>query len=117
MTNSINNKRLSPFSRTSLADSEIIDGPGYHNKSFFPATSDEDEDPLDEILNEEEIAGRLSVEDINYIRDFIVGSALYVEELETQISERSDDFWESREHAYRIITGLLIDLYQYEMSE
>ncbi|HWF43757.1 MAG TPA: hypothetical protein VG537_03855 [Candidatus Kapabacteria bacterium] len=117
MINSVSNKRLSTFSRTSLADSDITDNPCYQNKGFFPAIPEEDEDPLDEILDEEEIAGLLSVEDINYIRDFIVGSALYVEELENQISERSDDFWESREHAYRIITGLLIDLYQFEMAE
>jgi hypothetical protein len=58
----------------------------------------------DELTDIPEIA----LEDLDYLRFFIIHSADYVEELESAICERSDQFWEYREHAYRIITGLLI---------
>jgi len=55
-------------------------------------------------------------DDLRFLRDFILGSAMYVEELESVVYKTSDDFWEAREHAYRIITALLIRHYEYEME-
>ncbi len=55
-------------------------------------------------------------DDLRFLRDFILGTAMYVEELESLASEQSDDFWEAREHAYRIITALLIRHYEYELE-
>ncbi|MDP4198319.1 MAG: hypothetical protein Q8922_04625 [Bacteroidota bacterium] len=54
--------------------------------------------------------------DLRFLRDFILSCALYVEELESALCDRSDNFWEAREHAYRIITSLLIDVFRYEMA-
>jgi len=55
-------------------------------------------------------------DDLRFLRDFILSSAMYVEELESLICDTSDDFWEAREHAYRIITALLIRHYEYELE-
>ena len=58
----------------------------------------------------------LDESELRFLRDFILSCALYVEELECALSDRSDEFWEAREHAYRIITSLLIDVFRYEMA-
>ncbi len=58
----------------------------------------------------------LSEDDLRFLRDFILGSAIYIEQLESFLSECSDDFWEDREHAYRIVTALLIRHYEYELE-
>ncbi|MFI5201074.1 MAG: hypothetical protein ACHQNE_01645 [Candidatus Kapaibacterium sp.] len=55
-------------------------------------------------------------DDLRFLRDFILGTAMYVEELESVVSEQSDEFWQAREHAYRIITALLIRHYEYELE-
>ena len=85
-----------------------------------------DDDPLfnDEALFDDEAFARgfgfpsitLSEEDFRFLRDFILGSAMYVEQLENLVSESSDEFWEAREHAYRLITNALIGFYEYEMK-
>jgi hypothetical protein len=54
----------------------------------------------------------ISMEDLDYLRYFIIHSANYVEELESAVCERSDLFWDAREHAYRIVTSMLIDLWE-----
>ena len=58
----------------------------------------------------------LAEESLRFLRDFIIGSGAYVEELESETCDRSDEYWESRDEAYRIITGLLIDTYRYELA-
>jgi hypothetical protein len=55
-------------------------------------------------------------DDLRFLRDFILSSAMYVEQLEGLLCDTSDDFWEAREHAYRIITALLIRHYEYELD-
>jgi len=55
-------------------------------------------------------------DDLRFLRDFILSSAMYVEQLESLLCDTSDDFWEAREHAYRIITALLIRHYEYELD-
>jgi hypothetical protein len=55
-------------------------------------------------------------DDLRFLRDFILSSAMYVEQLESMLCDTSDDFWEAREHAYRIITALLIRHYEYELD-
>ena len=127
MLNSPNNKRLSPAAATVRASRHSLangyapepEESEYLTRDFFPAFDEEyDDDHLDDDLDGyEDFDEILPAEDIRFLREFIVSSALYVEQLEDEICERSDEFWESREHAYRIITGLLIDLYRYEMTE
>jgi hypothetical protein len=58
---------------------------------------------------------QVSMEDLDYLRYFIIHSANYVEELESAVCERSDIFWDAREHAYRIVTGLLIDVWEAQL--
>jgi hypothetical protein len=58
----------------------------------------------------------LTEDDLRFLRDFILSSAMYVEQLEAFLSDTSDDFWEAREQAYRIITALLIRHYEYELE-
>lgn len=55
-------------------------------------------------------------DDLRFLRDFILGTAMYVEQLESVVCDQSDDFWQAREHAYRIITALLIRHYEYELE-
>ncbi len=55
-------------------------------------------------------------DDLRFLRDFILGTAMYVEQLESLVCDQSDDFWQAREHAYRIITALLIRHYKYELE-
>ncbi|HEY3876377.1 MAG TPA: hypothetical protein VGM92_12955 [Candidatus Kapabacteria bacterium] len=59
----------------------------------------------------------ITEEDLRFLRDFILSSATYVEQLESLVCESSDDFWEGREHAYRLITNILLGYYEYEMEE
>lgn len=58
----------------------------------------------------------LTEDDLRFLRDFILSSAMYVEQLESFLCDSSDDFWEAREQAYRIITALLIRHYEYELE-
>jgi hypothetical protein len=51
------------------------------------------------------------------LRDFILNCSLYVSDLETALGQEQQEFWEAREHAYNIISTLLIDLYQYDFEE
>ena len=91
--------------------------PYYHKAAFAtpaPYASPDFDYPEAETFPEINLA--LPEEALRYLRDFILGSAAYVEELEAAVCDTSDEYWEAREHAYRIITGLLIDLYQYEME-
>ncbi len=55
-------------------------------------------------------------DDLRFLRDFILGTAMYVEQLEAIASEQSDEFWQAREHAYRIVTAVLIRHYEYELE-
>jgi hypothetical protein len=58
----------------------------------------------------------LTEDDLRFLRDFILSSAMYVEQLEAFLFGSSDDFWQAREQAYRIITALLIRHYEYELE-
>jgi hypothetical protein len=58
----------------------------------------------------------LTEDDLRFLRDFILSSAMYVEQLEAFLFDSSDDFWQAREQAYRIITALLIRHYEYELE-
>lgn len=102
------------------------------HRATFPMPQHTREDPFDSdvaieteddfepdfgFLGDTDVELSLPEADLRFIRDFILGSAAYVEELENTVCDRSDEYWEAREHAYRIITGLLIELYKYEMAE
>ncbi|GEM_PF-3961785 len=79
---------------------------GYGNPHF---------DDVDDSYDDESSAspGPLCGADLRFLRDFILGSAFYVEQLEMYLCDSSDDFWQAREHAYRIITAALIHEYEF----
>ena len=58
----------------------------------------------------------VALDDLRYLRDFILNCSLYVIDLESAIGEEHKEFWEAREHAYRIISSLLSDLYRFELD-
>jgi hypothetical protein len=47
-------------------------------------------------------------EELEFLARFIQDTAFYAETLEEYLGEPLDDFWESREHAYHIITTYLL---------
>jgi hypothetical protein len=47
-------------------------------------------------------------EELEFLAQFIQGTAFYIESLEEAIGESLDDFWQAREHAYHIITTYLV---------
>ena len=89
------------------------DGPFADDSFLFDPFVDEEEFAEDYGLPIEPF----SEGDLRFLRDFILSSALYVEQLEGYICDSSDEFWQAREHAYKIITSLLIRQYEYEMEE
>ena len=50
----------------------------------------------------------LNAKELEFLANFISGTAFYVESLEEYLGETLGDFWQAREHAYHIITGLLL---------
>ncbi|MBS1903894.1 MAG: hypothetical protein JSS75_09335 [Bacteroidetes bacterium] len=51
---------------------------------------------------------RVTNGDLHFVTDFVRGSAFYIEDLEERIGEDLDDFWQSREHAMRILTDWMM---------
>ena len=85
------------FSNYDFDDEEFADGYGLPEMSELPIES-------------------FTEDDLRFLRDFILGTAMYVEQLEATLCEQSDEFWQAREHAYRIITAVLIRHYEYELE-
>jgi hypothetical protein len=50
----------------------------------------------------------LSGKELEFLANYISGTGFYVESLEEYLGETLGDFWQAREHAYHIITGLLL---------
>lgn len=51
---------------------------------------------------------RMSNGDLHFVADFIKGTAFYIEDLEEHIGEDLGDFWQSRDHAMRILTDWMM---------
>jgi len=67
--------------------------------------------------NPSEMCDILTEEDLRFLRDFILGMGMYVDQLESLLSDTSEEFWQAREHAYRIVTNMLIKNFLYELEE
>jgi hypothetical protein len=52
--------------------------------------------------------GSITFDDTKFLCKFVSESGFYLEELERNIGEQLHDFWETREHALRILTGVLL---------
>jgi hypothetical protein len=72
------------------------------------------DDPEIDFLDDEETKTELPdvTDDLRYLRDFILQCALYINELEMHAGYEDPAFWEAREHAYQIVTSLLVDVYR-----
>jgi hypothetical protein len=46
--------------------------------------------------------------DLDYLSDFIKVTAFYIEDLEDFLGEELLDFWQSREHALKIVTEAML---------
>jgi hypothetical protein len=46
--------------------------------------------------------------DLDFLSDFVKVSAFYIEDLEDFLGEEFLDFWQSREHALRIVTNAMV---------
>ncbi len=91
---------------------------GFSNEFDYDDPEVDFDDPeidFDDLITEHDELVR-DESDLRFLRDFILSCALYVEELENALCDRSEEFWETREHAYRIITGLLVDVFRYELA-
>lgn len=51
----------------------------------------------------------ISADDLQFLSKFISESAFYIEELERYIGEELIDYWQTREHALRILTDQMIE--------
>jgi hypothetical protein len=58
--------------------------------------------------------GKLPFPDVLFLSKFISESAFYVEEIERHIDEELLDYWQTRDHALRILTDVLIQETQTE---
>lgn len=61
------------------------------------------------LKKDEPKAGNISFEDAVFLSKFISESAFYIEELERHIGEELIDYWQTREHALRILTDVMIE--------
>ena len=80
------------------------------SRSFEPEIDELELEP-DELryLDESQADSRLS--DLHFLREYILNTAAYIESLESELGDTSEEFWQEREQAYRIVTDLLIDIY------
>ncbi len=60
------------------------------------------------LKKDEPNTGKISFEDACFLSKFISESAFYIEELERNIGEELVDYWQTREHAMRILTDIMI---------
>jgi len=61
------------------------------------------------LKKQEPKAGNISFEDACFLSKFISESAFYIEELERSIGDELVDYWQTREHALRILTDIMIE--------
>ena len=80
----------------------------YHNKKMGSCLRPDAGTVQEEGMSRTEPALAITPLEADFLADFIANSAFYVEQLEDLVGEEMIDFWQCREHAYRIITQLLI---------
>jgi hypothetical protein len=51
---------------------------------------------------------RLDIRDLRFLTDFVKNSGFYIEDLERCLCEDQIDFWQTREHALRILTDWML---------
>jgi hypothetical protein len=90
----------------------MINTDNYQTKEFTPAQSVHASHPetrLRKPRSHKTSDVPINSGDLDYLSDFVKVSAFYVEELEDYLGEEMIDFWQSREHALKIITEAMLE--------
>ena len=89
----------------------MINTENYQTKDFTPARSIHSSKPETRMRKPRTTYTNdvlINSGDLDYLSDFVKVSAFYLEDLEDMLGEEMIDFWQSREHALRIITDVMV---------
>ncbi len=89
----------------------MINTQEYQTKEFTPAQSARASKPQTRLRKPRPTKTTdvlINSGDLNYLSDFVKVTAFYVEDLEDILGEEMMDFWQSREHALRIVTEAMV---------
>ena len=95
----------------------MINTENYETKEFAPAPSVHASSPKSRLrvpkksklnLHQKPTQVEIHPHDLDFLSDFVKISAFYIEDLEDCIGEELMDFWQTREHAMRIITDVMV---------
>ena len=90
----------------------MINTQDYQTKEFTPARSIHASKPQSRLRKPQPVKTsdvKINSGDLDFLSDFIKVSAFYVEDLEDYAGEELLDFWQSREHALKIITEAMLE--------
>ena len=90
----------------------MINTENYQTKEFNPAPSVHASKPQKRLRKPRPVKTRdvtINSGDLDYLSDFVKVTAFYIEDLEDHLGEEMTDFWQSREHALRIITEAMME--------
>ncbi|MEI8134841.1 MAG: hypothetical protein WCH46_07150 [bacterium] len=90
----------------------MINSENYQTKEFTPAPSIHSSHPASRLRKPrghqtKDVA--VNSGDLDYLSDFIKVFAFYIEDLEDYVGEELIDFWQSREHALKIVTEAMME--------
>ena len=93
----------------------MINTENYETKEFNPVPSIHTSSPKKRLrvprkskFEEKPAHVEIHPRDLNFLSDFVKVSAFYIEDLEDCIGEELMDFWQTRDHALRIITDVMM---------
>jgi hypothetical protein len=90
----------------------MINTETYETKEFSPAQSIHASHPESRLRRPRSYHTRditINSGDLDYLSDFVKSSAFFIEDLEDYVGEEMIDFWQSREHALKIITEAMME--------
>ncbi len=93
----------------------MINIENYETKEFSPVRSDHASSPKKRLrvprkskFEESPAHVEIHPRDLNFLSDFVKVSGFYIEDLEDYIGEELMEFWQTRDHALRIITDVMV---------
>jgi len=90
----------------------MINTENYETKEFTPAQSMRAAHPETRLRKPRSYYTKdvaVNSGDLDYLSDFVKVCAFYIEDLEDYLGEEMVDFWQSREHALKIITEAMME--------
>ena len=90
----------------------MINTADYHTKEFTPAQSVHASNPQTRLRKPKSYYPKdvtVNSGDLDFLSDFVKVCAFYIEDLEDYLGEELLDFWQSREHALKIITEAMME--------